>query len=583
MKRIINIISLFLVTWSCSFLDRDSGDNMSKEQLFSRIETAEAYINNLYIFLPDFMCDTENFAGRYNSGCFTDEMGFQQQTNYGVQSPFGINTGSWSPTSMPLQKNRAEYYQCIRHCNLLIENYGLIPDDDTGSAKNRKERLLGEAYGLRGYFYYLLFRQWGGVPRITTPIDPGDEAVMKSIKRASAEDTVKGIVDDLEEAAKHLPAKHDDTNFGRITSLVAKVAISQVKLLWASPLWNPEGGPDHDARWEAAATAAKDAYDLALENGHVLEPNYANLFKNTIPSEYIWTKNSVISECFFWDYYHFPTGFGGAYNVEGPLQEMIDAFEMNASGELPVLGYTEDNQPILNDKATDYDPNNPWSGRDPRFYHDIMCHNDPLQGEFIDTSEGSAARFGSQNRTFYYVRKYTDVTHDMLKSYGDFAFTYRRFAIIRTSELYLNLAEALNESGKDIALATDLVNALRKRAGCATTIPSGLSKEQLRERIRRERRVELCFEGHRFYDVRRWDISRIVDNGMTHRVEVTVKRDANGDKIYDSEGRTIVVGISYPDYQRRYFKANLFPIPQSEIDKNGALEQNQEWLTTASE
>ena len=189
----------------------------------------------------------------------------------------------------------------------------------------RKERLLGEAYGLRGYFYYLLFRQWGGVPRITTPIDPGDEAVMKSIKRASAEDTVKGIVDDLEEAAKHLPAKHDDTNFGRITSLVAKVAISQVKLLWASPLWNPEGGPDHDARWEAAATAAKDAYDLALENGHVLEPNYANLFKNTIPSEYIWTKNSVISECFFWDYYHFPTGFGGAYNVEGPLQEMIDA------------------------------------------------------------------------------------------------------------------------------------------------------------------------------------------------------------------------------------------------------------------
>jgi len=259
---------------------------------------------------------------------------------------------------------------------------------------------------------------------------------------------------------------------------------------------------------------------------------------------------------------------------------MIDAFEMDATGELPVLGYTDNNQQIIN-TASGYDPVNPWSGRDPRFYHCILTHNDLLQGEYIDTSVGSGTRYGAQNRTFYYIRKLTDVNHDMLKEYSDFAFTYRRFAIIRTSELYLNLAEALNEAQGPSSDVAEYVNALRRRAGCATMVPSGLSKEDMRERIRRERRVELCFEGQRFYDVRRWDISKVVDNCMTHRVEVEVLKNENGDKVYDADGKTIVTNISYPNYQQRVFKANLFPIPQDEIDKNGNIEQNPEWITSA--
>lgn len=584
MKRFITILlsisALGIMSASCDYLNRDSGDNMSARELFSRIETAEGYINNLYIYIPDFMCDTETFSGRYNIGCCTDECGFQQQTNYGVQSPFGINTGSWSPSSMPLQKNWAEYYQCIRHCNMLIANYQYIPDEMTTTGINRKERLLGEAYGLRGYFHWLLFRQWGGIPVIKEVLDPGNDAQMKKVKRNTAEETILAVIEDMEEAAKHLPVKHDDANFGRFTQLTAKVVIAQAKLYWASPLWNTTNDV---SRWTDAATACQEALDLALSAGHTLTPDYADMFTNKIVSEYIWTKNSIMSECFFWDYYHFPTGFGGAYNVEGPLQEMIDAFEMDASGEIAVTGYTADNQPILNTAAFDYDPVHPWEGRDPRFYFDIMCHNDFLQGEYIDTSVGSGARYGSQNRTFYYIRKYTDVNHDMLKAYDQLPFTYRRFAIMRTSELYLNLAEALNEAEGPTAAVYDCLNTLRHRAGCATDVPAGFSKEQMRERIRRERRVELCFEGQRFYDVRRWDISRIVDNCMTHRVEVEVQKDENGDKVYDAEGRTIITNISYPDYQQRYFKANLFPIPQSEIDKNGDLEQNPEWITSVTE
>ncbi len=561
------------VSFSCSYLDRDMGDTMSEDELFSRIETVEGYLNNAYIYVQDFMCTTEDNSGRYNLGCATDELGYQQ-TGFGTQSPYGINTGSWSASSMPLQKSWAEYYQCIHRCNKLIENYDRIPEETTTSGVDRKSRILGEAYGLRGYYYWLLFRMWGGVPLIKKDLDPGNEISISGIKRADAEDTVKSIVEDLNTACELLPTKHDDINFGRITKVAAKALISQVLLYWASPLWNPN---NDKGRWSEAASAASNALSLAVDCGHILAPRYSDLFGNVAINEYIWTKNSILSECFYWDYYHFPTGFGGQIqSVEGVLQEMVDAFEMDKSGELPVIGYNEDGTQIINPAARDYDPSHPWKGKDPRFYYSIMCHGDRLQGSFIDTSEGAPARTAS-NPTYYYVKKYTDVNHNLIKAYSEFAFTYRRFAIIRVTELYLNLAEALNESEGPTERVREYVNIIRRRAGCQTEIPSGLTQGEMRERIRRERRMELCFEGHRFFDVRRWNIASKTDNGEVHRVEVKVKMDANGQKELDAEGNTIIASITYPVYQTRVFKANLFPIPQSEIDKNNAIEQNPEW------
>ena len=130
---------------------------MTKEQLFSNIQTAEQYLNNAYCFLPDFQTNTEDLTGRYKLGDATDEGGFQQASGY-AQSPFDINLGSWNPSQMPMKRNWKDYYACIRRCNNFIENYDLIPEDlSTGGKSNRKERLLGEAYGLRGYFYFLLF------------------------------------------------------------------------------------------------------------------------------------------------------------------------------------------------------------------------------------------------------------------------------------------------------------------------------------------------------------------------------------------------------------------------------------------
>lgn len=561
MKKYINkniLFFLLIVTTSCvDFLDRAPGDNMTEEELFSKIETAERYLNNAYIYLPDFQCNTEDLSGRYKLGGATDEIGFQQASGYQA-SPFDINTGSWNPSQMPLERNWRDFYDCIRRCNMFIRNYDIIPEDlSTGGASKRRERLLGEAYGLRGYYYFLLFKQWGGVPIITEVLDPGQIESLKGIKRASAEETLQQVLDDMDKAIEHLPPKHDDANFGRFTSLVATVVKSQVKLYWASKYWNRDNKLE---RWSEAADAANEALRMALRNGHVLSLSYSSLFnKPGIEPEVIWTKNSEHYECFWWDMYAMPLGYN-AFNVDGPLQEIVDDFEMKATGKVPVLGYTEDNKQII-DETSGYDPKNPWNGREDRFYSSILYHGAMLQGRNIDISTYGKdnIRIGSIIRTNYFTNKYLDQNHNLITHAN---WTYRRFAIIRSAELYLNYAEALNEVEGPTARVYELVNTIRTRANCIP-LPTGLTQETMRERIRHERRIELVFENHRFWDVRRWMIAEKVDNKVVHRVEV------------DEDG-----SITYPVFQNRIFnpeKHYLFPIPQSEIDKNKALEQNPGW------
>lgn len=531
---------------------------MTAEELFSKIETAEQYLDNAYIYLPDFQYNTEDLQGRYKLGGATDEIGFQQASGYPL-SPFDINLGSWNPQQFPMMRNWKDYYSCIRRCNMFIKYYNIIPEElTTGAATNRKERLLGEAYGLRGYFYFLLFRHWGGVPIITEVLDPGNVSSMKGIKRASAEETVNHILSDMDEAIKHLPNKHDDANYGRFTALVATVVKSQVKLYWASKYWNR----DNDiTRWEDAAESANDALKLAENNGHILARAYSDLFnKSGIQSEVIWTKNSEHYECYWWDMYAMPLGYN-AYNVDGPLQEIVDAFEMKGTGEVPVLGYDDNENQILNPAATDYDPRNPWTGRDDRFYSCILYHGATLQGRQIDISPNGQddINIGSISRTHYFTNKYLDQNHNLVTHAS---WVYRRFAIMRTAELYLNYAEALNEVDGPTTRVYALVNTIRTRAG-QPNLPTGLNQEQMRQRIRQERRVELVFENHRFWDVRRWMIAEVVDNGKVHSVQV----DADNN-------------ITYPVFQTRVFnpeKHYLFPIPQTEIDKNRSLEQNPGW------
>lgn len=541
---------------SCDdFLDRDPSDRITEEEVFQKIQTAEEYLNNAYTFLPDFQTCTEDLGGRYKLGGGTDEIGYQQTAGV-TQTPYDFNNGNWNAAQFPMQRSWTDFYACIRRANVFMSNYDLIPDEvSTGGTSNRKQRLLGEAYGLRAFYYFQLFTMWGGVPIVDKPIDLG-ETTGTTLTRASASEIVDFILQDLETAASMLPANHDESQLGRFTQTIAKALASRLTLYYASQYWNPE---NDITKWQTAASTAKAAIDYAEQNGYRLADNYADIFSATVNPEVIWCKNSGGSECVWWNWYGFPLGYGGWY-VDGPLQEMVDSYEMAATGEIPVLGYDENDNQIINLKSG-YDPVHPFEGRDSRFYVSILYHGAQWQGRAVDVSPTGLdnINIGGVPRVNYFTRKYLWEQHNLTTGSGN---SYRRFAIIRLAELYLNYAEALNEAEGPTAEVYNAVNKIRRRAQLLD-LPANLTKDEMRNKIRQERRVELAFENHRFWDVRRWKIAEIVDNKKVHKITV------NADGTY-----------SYPVFQNRVFdkaKHYLFPIPQSEIDKNRNLVQNPGW------
>jgi hypothetical protein len=552
---------LLLLCISCrkDYLERVPSDFISSDEVFTNIDNAAAFLNDAYNTLPDFQRATEDGGGRYHLGTGTDEMGYQQSA-FVTQTPYDFNTGNWNAVAFPMQHLWKDYYSAIRRINLFLENYDKIPEEVSSGVSGRKQRLKGEAYGLRAFFYFELFKMWGSVPLIKHSLDPnsGEDIYLP---RAPVDEVIGFIKEDLNTAISLLPPKYQDNEYGRVTATIAKALLSRVTLYYASPLWNT--GNDV-SRWKEAAAAAKDALDFALQNGYALSTGsrngvnaYERIFLELDNPEVIWARNNLDeSESIWWNYYDFPLGNGGWY-VQGPLQEMVDAYEMT-NGELPVLGYNADGSQRVN-PASGYNPQNPYVNRDPRFYQSILYTGAVWQGRTIDIKPG-----GGDNNTFgiprvnYYCRKYGYEGHNLFTNAGN---VYRRFALIRLAELYLNYAEAENEANEPGAAYT-AIHTIRERAGMPD-IPSGLSIADLRTRIQHERRIELAFEDHRFWDVRRWKIAETVDKGPVHKVMV------------DEHGT-----FTYPVFQNRVFdktKHYLFPIPQSELDKNANLEQNPGW------
>ena len=339
--------SILISFASCDdFLDRDPSDRITEEEVFQKIQTAEEYLNNAYTFLPDFQTCTEDLGGRYKLGGGTDEIGYQQTAGV-TQTPYDFNNGNWNAAQFPMQRSWTDFYACIRRANVFMSNYDLIPDEvSTGGTSNRKQRLLGEAYGLRAFYYFQLFTMWGGVPIVDKPIDLG-ETTGTTLTRASASEIVDFILQDLETAASMLPANHDESQLGRFTQTIAKALASRLTLYYASQYWNPE---NDITKWQTAASTAKAAIDYAEQNGYRLADNYADIFSATVNPEVIWCKNSGGSECVWWNWYGFPLGYGGWY-VDGPLQEMVDSYELAATGEILVFCYDENDIQIFNLKS----------------------------------------------------------------------------------------------------------------------------------------------------------------------------------------------------------------------------------------
>ena len=274
----------------------------------------------------------------------------------------------------------------------------------------------------------------------------------------------------------------------------------RVLLYNASPLFNPA---NDQSRWVAAAEACRAALDTALNTGYALHGNYGEIFIQYFNREVIWSRPApgAFGDGGI-DREMNPRGANGYGNIN-PLQELVDDYEMKNTG-LPIT-----------DPASGYNPQRPYDGRDPRFAATILYPGAMWKGRLLDPNGADAPRSG-QISTNYWPRKYQLESVNLFAGTGA---TDRKWVLMRTAELYLNYAEAENEARGPGSAVYNAINAVRARAGMPDY--GGGSKDAVREKIRRERRIELALEDHRFWDVRRWKIAETIDNREVHGVIVT--------------------------------------------------------------
>ena len=235
------------------------------------------------------------------------------------------------------------------------------------------------------------------------------------------------------------------------------------------------------------------------------------------------------------------SGWGGT----GPTQNLINQYEMHATGMLPA------------EAGSGYDVNNPYAGRDPRFDASILYDGSEWKGltwEFRPGGFAGIATSGDFTRTGYGMRKM--IQEDRNHNIG----STTHWIHLRLGEVYLNYAEALIEAGSDLGLAVDAINAVRTRSNMPSIAITG--QADLRNKVRHERRIELAFEEHRFWDIRRWGIAGDAEVLTIYRVDM----DTNGD----------LIGNGQEIWETRTWNVSnfLLPIPQSDIDKNSNLTQN---------
>lgn len=477
---------------------------------------------------------------------------FIKWTSGGI-SPVNSRDDVWTPC-----------YANIRRVNIFLKNLPKSP-----LSASLKLRLTGEAKFLRAWYYFQLVKHFGGVVLIGDEIFETQDAIPG--KRDTYEKCVNYITSECDAAAGLLPKEQLSQDYGRITKGACLALKARMLLYAASPLFNG-GGIATDAelkevtgypvssneRWLQAAQAAKAVIDLGvyqLSEDNITAPGYGfykvfTLRKNT---EYILARMQPINKEL--EAFYDPNSRGGNAN-SFPYQELVDAFE------------TKDGK-LITDPSSGYNAANPYINRDPRLAYTVLFNGgmrlDRNTSKLAPVFTYTGAPDGG-SRTGYYVLKMLDAAS--INATG-FANTQRCFPLIRYSEVLLNQAEALNEYQGPSADVYGLVGQVRQRAGLVPfQLPAGLTQDQMRQRIRNERRVELAYEEHRFWDVRRWKIADQTDNRTLNGMKIT--RQTNGTFTYQTT----------PVRQHVFRPAMyLFPIPQTEIGKSadGSLRQNPEW------
>lgn len=559
LKNIFLSLACLSILSSCADLDYREYTVYDKEFVFTDFSRTQAFVTNIYSYLD------EDMPGSNATCSATDESEYA----WSWGSVHEYTNGAWSATNA---KSRWGLYSGIRAANnYLVESlyadFSEWKQDRNYEAEMKRfRRYQYEVRFLRAYFYFNLVRAYGDVPFTTEVLTP-DQA--NKLPRRAAAEIFDFIVDECEQIADQLPVDYtklendaaNGTNpeTGRITKQTVLALKARTLLYKASPLFNETANSDW---WKEAALASKSLISFCLDNGLSMG-KYTNLWgtDNYKASEVIFARR--IGDSSSWEYENFPVGMENGRSGNCPTQTLVDAYEMKSTG----MAWDE--------QGSGYNPAAPYAGRDPRLAMTIAVNEDKWPSTNphpIETFVGgrNAQPLAGATPTGYYLKKYLDTTIDISATTGTGGKRHS-WVTYRLGEFYLNYAEAVfnylgsaDATSVDFPLsASEAVTIVRARSDVQMpAFPEGLSNEQFIEKYRRERMVELAFEGHRFWDVRRWKA------GNTQHNIIQMRITRNGEE-YSYE--RITKPLTWND--RMY----LFPIPDSEIRKSEALTQNPGW------
>ncbi|MBC9913904.1 RagB/SusD family nutrient uptake outer membrane protein [Chitinophaga varians] len=591
------LVSTSFLTTSCNkdFLNQVPDDRITIEQVFARRRYSEEYLANIYSTIP-------NEAYRNTSpweGCSDDADITYDRPGSGYDT-YPINLGNWSAASGYMD-TWSKYYRGIRSASYFMQHIDENKEiKELPNGQDLIDKYKAEARFLRAFFYYGLLRQYGPVILLgDTPIagdlEPSDAEMQKP--RNSYDECVNYIVTELDLAATKLPkhfTEQADADYGRATAATCKAIKSRVLLLAASPQFN--GNTDYAGfsnidgkqlisstfdkeKWKRAADAAKDVitgFNFSLYRKNDAAGKYdpylscRDVLLDPWNSEVIFARTT--NNLKDWERSTSPRLANG-YAAVAVTQQLVDEFEMqNGKGiREAASGYVETGFSTAATKYTTAGTYNMYVNREPRFYVNVS-YNGSL---WINTSEGNkvietfftgnTGKKGSWDfpRTGYIARKNIHPNSNPRIS----QYIARPFVLVRYAEILLNYIEALNEYAPGDPDIAKYLNEIRNRAGLPEVTP-GLGQSEMRSKIRHERRVELALESLRYFDTRRWKIAEQTDGGNFYGMNV----DA-GTKLTD------LVFYQRTVFERRIFLKNyyLFPIPQSEMDRDRNLVQNPGW------
>ena len=564
-----------------NFLDKQPSNELTKAEVLGSFTLLEQNHNDTYNFLL-------HGANRINNSWLDAATDLAESSigTSGTRTSFNIGNYYGGGGAAELTSVWESRYRGIRKCNITIntleaENADKLRPADLSVElfQTRKANFIAEARFLRAYFYWELFLRYGPVPMVTTELDPNGDLMTGYTERPDLKtfmDFLFKEVKECEAGLKTYAETSDETYAGEVNQPTARALYVRMMLYMASPRFSAQSG----ITWQQAADAAKDFladygdnYRLETRtNGGVAAYNNAwllNSYADKNP-EVIFFGNDV---AIGWSGISTdtPVGEGGQGGL-CPSQNLVDMYDME-DGSAPFTQYDATGAPVyVNGKPTvnaesGYTDQNMWKNRDPRFAASVLYQGSEWNGRSINVIYGQSDNpIGNQNvtPTGYYVRKYIPET---ILSSNHSGTAKRLWRIFTYSEILLSYAEALNEAdyAGNKALVCNLLDQIRHRGGIIGNVANRAdlnSQTAMRNFIHKERTIELAFEEHRWWDVRRWNVAGEALGRDIYGIDVA------------ADGTITRKVAQQRKWQDKFY---LYPIPEAEVWKIGQDFQNEGW------